>query len=467
MANRKINKLIELTLQSHVEKKKVPLSHVIDKPDINLRNRKHKIIRGLDDRKDFFEADSMYLPYFKKCCALIASSELTELDENHYKINAPYTYSDNYQTSEFKFKHQYITPLVGSAVAIGQNEVLTAYHVVKNAIIDKNRDPLDFSLVFDYQMNSPDQQEYIIEKTAVFQVARIITPTEIQADANMANFGENDFVFLEVTENIPNERIAKIDTASVVQLPTCYAIGYPHKLPAKITETSPTYTVENNHLGKIKLDLFQFNSGSPVFNQDTHSLEGILTNAYKSTFDEEHRLKRTNDEDDNKDTFIKIGYIEPFLKTILNLKKNATMSKNQKLETDFEPIYAQLSVTRFEIIRQLDMAKDDAPTVIIKLYDFYMDNDEFDIKVLLDDKEFLNIERLFLSVKGKYLEIALTDKLLNPLIKNNFKLTIQITRKNNPSIGTFEIYILREIPEQDGSQPIGGTQGDIMVVKKP
>lgn len=345
--------------------------------------------------------------------------------------------------------------------------MLTAYHVVKNAIIDKNRDPLDFSLVFDYQMNSPDQQEYIIEKTAVFQVARIITPTEIQADANMANFGENDFVFLEVTENIPNERIAKIDTASVVQLPTCYAIGYPHKLPAKITETSPTYTVENNHLGKIKLDLFQFNSGSPVFNQDTHSLEGILTNAYKSTFDEEHRLKRTNDEDDNKDTFIKIGYIEPFLKTILNLKKNATMSKNQKLETDFEPIYAQLSVTRFEIIRQLDMAKDDAPTVIIKLYDFYMDNDEFDIKVLLDDKEFLNIERLFLSVKGKYLEIALTDKLLNPLIKNNFKLTIQITRKNNPSIGTFEIYILREIPEQDGSQPIGGTQGDIMVVKKP
>ncbi|MBX7225288.1 MAG: hypothetical protein K1X55_04610 [Chitinophagales bacterium] len=426
-----------------------------------------KILRGFDDRKDFYDVNSEYAPNFKTCCALIPSSELIEFDEHHYKIYAPYTFGENFSTPEFMFRNQHIISLAGTAVAIGQNEILTAYHVVKNAILDKNRNPTDFSLVFDYQMNAPDQKEYLVEKTAVFQLSRIITPKEIDANAEITNFGENDFVFLVVTENIPDERIAKINNLSATELPPYYAIGYPHKLPAKMTGISPTFATDNVHLGQIKLDLFQFNSGSPLFNRDTHHLEGILISAYKPSLDQDRRLQKTDDADDNKDTFIKIGYIEPYLKTILNLKKNENMSKKNENRTKIEPIYSQLSVTRFEIIRQIDLAKDDEPTAMIRLYDFETDDDAFDTEVLLDGKGFSNLSNFSLNAKGRCIEVMLSDKMLNPLNERNFNITIKITRKSKPDDGTFELSIIREIPEKDGSQPIGGTQGDIMVVNKP
>ncbi|MRG46125.1 trypsin-like serine protease [Chitinophaga sp. SYP-B3965] len=192
---------------------------------------------------------------------IILKENLQAVTDSFYRINTSLTLGSKYGLCIGQaFATQ---PVAGEGTAFlikGDGpQIMTANHVFT--------EPVDhYAIVFGYEVlnKTGGAYETFIPITDIYYLTQILYKDE-QLDVAVAAL------------NKPTDRPPlTFSTSAPAKEQDVYMIGYPCGLPAKVAMNAGVK--ENNHPQYFytSLDAFQGNSGSPVFNMNTHEIIGIL-----------------------------------------------------------------------------------------------------------------------------------------------------------------------------------------------
>jgi S1-C subfamily serine protease len=150
-----------------------------------------------------------------------------------------------------------------SGVLVGEDVIATAAHCIVG------KELTAFSYVFGYHMRDATTPELIINNTDIYQAREVIAWQLDQAGS--------DWALIRLDRSVANHRIARIRQAGTLSTgQPVHAIGYPMGLPAKFAG-GVVQSNKDTVFFTSDIPTYPGNSGSPVFNSDTHAVEGILT----------------------------------------------------------------------------------------------------------------------------------------------------------------------------------------------
>jgi len=156
----------------------------------------------------------------------------------------------------------YNQPMISecTGVAIDKNLILTASHCIAEESL------MNLRFVFNYKMLDNNKANLILKNDEVLIPEKIVS-----IDTNL------DYAIIKVSGKIPGDRIAKYrETDKIPDQQSLYVIGTPHGLPIKIDTNGVVLENADTYYFFAAIDTFKGNSGSPIFNKETHKVEGIL-----------------------------------------------------------------------------------------------------------------------------------------------------------------------------------------------
>jgi len=225
-----------------------------------------KVIYGADDRVDVYqETDPGQLARVRATCGLLRSSSLMDNGNGTYTINAgSYAVSRNLCPSEPYASQP--TAMFCTGFMVGPRRITTAGHCLSADDID------GVAIVFGFEMLDT------VTPVTTVNADQVYFPTTI---ISQANDGALDYCVVDVDRDItsPGASPLPLRTEGAVTLgQQVGVIGHPVGIPMKIAfGASTVVTVNDNpNIFEANLDTYGGNSGSPVFDQATGIVEGIL-----------------------------------------------------------------------------------------------------------------------------------------------------------------------------------------------
>ncbi len=245
------------------------------------------MIYGRDHRKDFQEvaaslqndADSVVLVV--KAAAVIAIYGRPE--EVMLKTNAFTSLGGVPISPDERFYGQPFIDDIGVAtgVLLAPDVVALAGHSLAAAKLEELR----FVFGFRMQRNEAgtiEAQTILLTNEVYCAQSVIASEWDVRQDA--------DWALVRLTRPVSNHRPAQIRRkGQVASGQAVHLIGHPLGLPLKIATDGTVFESANPHFAaqtfETNLDAFPGNSGSPVFNSETHELEGILSKVHARHFE--------------------------------------------------------------------------------------------------------------------------------------------------------------------------------------
>lgn len=189
---------------------------------------------------------------------VIEKNMLHRIADSFYQVDAAITLEQRYNLCPgIPFGTQPVVG-VGTAFVIGDQELMTAAHVFEGP-------PENYALIFGFEMAT---------KAGAFEsiipAAKIYFPDKIQQLDDQLD------VCTFRTERPLGRKTLKLANKLPADKTEIYMIGFPSGLPQKIALNANI--IDNRHQSYCytSLDAFQGNSGSPVFDINTHEVIGIL-----------------------------------------------------------------------------------------------------------------------------------------------------------------------------------------------
>jgi hypothetical protein len=150
-----------------------------------------------------------------------------------------------------------------SGFLVGHDIVATAGHCVNASNV------ADVRFVFGFRMLDATNAQVEIDNAEIYGGLKLIGRREVSDGA--------DWALVRIDRRVTNHRIVRLRrTGLIASDQAVQVIGHPNGLPTKFADGA---TVRNNQpvaFFVANLDTYGGNSGSPVFNSDTHVVEGIL-----------------------------------------------------------------------------------------------------------------------------------------------------------------------------------------------
>lgn len=223
-----------------------------------------KVIYGIDNRKDLYEVTNpIHLEYARATAAQMPAASLSSTLGPDIQILGRTLQSRNVCAKE-RFSNQ-ITAARCSGFLVAPDLLMTAGHCVK----DQN-DCNGYSWVFDYKMSSANQMMIKITRNEVYRCSKIVARA-------MDNATMNDFALIKLDRAVNGRKPLVIRKEGEVKVgEKLMVIGYPSNLPAKLADGAKVRDSANPYYFVADLDSYGGNSGSPVINEATGLVEGIL-----------------------------------------------------------------------------------------------------------------------------------------------------------------------------------------------
>jgi hypothetical protein len=228
--------------------------------------RKAQIKRSIyqdDDRKDWFEIDDQKI--LKSCnsaCAIVNKSHIKPNADGTYSLINPGTLQDSYNLcSSVRY---FVQPLIADCTgfAISKRMIATAGHCIDSGNLS------EYFFVFDFKMINASDANLKIPAANVFKGIQVLDP-------NMNN--ALDFAVILIDRPVAADRISTIrQSGTLSDGHLLYAIGYPLGLPLKYSYNALIRSNDDANYFNSNLDVFEGNSGSPVYDSETNVVEGIL-----------------------------------------------------------------------------------------------------------------------------------------------------------------------------------------------
>ena len=247
--------IISLTLCLACSKKQV-VSSTHDPTD--------KVIYGDDNRADLYTIkDTAWYEIAKSTVALMDSAKLIEF-ENHYEVPSKKFGEQMILCEGEPFWHQPIAADC-SGFLIDEDIVITAGHCVR---VEGYCHLTSF--IFDYSYRKESDNPTKVPKENVYQCKRLI-----HSQANGVT--NNDFAVIQLDRKVKDRSPLPYRQQGQIQVgDKVTVIGHPFGLPTKFADDATVRETFDSIYFKTNLDTFAGNSGSPIFNENTGLVEGIL-----------------------------------------------------------------------------------------------------------------------------------------------------------------------------------------------
>jgi hypothetical protein len=222
-----------------------------------------KVIYGTDDRVDVFElAAGSDLDDVDSVVALFRSSAVSDNGDGTSTLRIQsFARAQNLCSGE-RFRDQPVGAFC-SGFLVAPDIIATAGHCLNSSNVTSVR------FVFGFRMRDATTAETVIPNTEIYRGVALLGREEVGTGP--------DWAVVRIDRPVTNHRIVRIRRSGKIgDTQTVHVIGHPTGLPTKfaggavVRDNGPkTFFIAN-------LDTFGGNSGSPVFNSDTHEVEGIL-----------------------------------------------------------------------------------------------------------------------------------------------------------------------------------------------
>ncbi|MCS6947504.1 MAG: serine protease [Steroidobacteraceae bacterium] len=165
-----------------------------------------------------------------------------------------------------------------SGLLIGPRHVLTCWHGWTHFFADAQL------AIFDYYARSPCDNPTTLPASRIYRVRPY--PSSVPPRTDAAELASGDWVILELERSV--EHLQFEVSPPVIARPqlgrAVYTLGYPCGLPLKLASNA-TILHQGGVEFRTDLDTFSGNSGSPVFDAETHALVGIVVQGQKNEGD--------------------------------------------------------------------------------------------------------------------------------------------------------------------------------------
>jgi len=225
-----------------------------------------EVIYGVDNRIDAFELDGGFWEEKARSVVMkVKNTKMKKLSNGKIKLLGKVLKDYKTMCANEKFVDQRLNADC-TGFLIGEDIVATAGHCMKDKF-----DCEHFSWVFDYKLKGPDDKKYHkVYPENVFTCKKILTSA-------YARGKDLDFAIVQLDRKVEGRTPLELRTEGRVKDGTNLAIiGHPSGLPLKFADGAEVIKNTSKDFFSANLDSFQNNSGSPVFNQDTGVVEGIL-----------------------------------------------------------------------------------------------------------------------------------------------------------------------------------------------
>jgi hypothetical protein len=222
-----------------------------------------KVIYGTDDRLDVFQInDQSILSDADSVVALFRANSVVDNGNGTSTLRTQNFATSNNLCPGEPFRDQ-PTGAFCSGFLVAPDIIATAGHCVNSSNVTNIR------FVFGFRMLNASTAQTVISNTEIYRGVNLIGRQEVDDGA--------DWALVRIDRPVLNHRIAQIRrTGKITDNQAVHVIGHPSGLPTKVAGNA---TVRNNTPSAFfvaNLDTYGGNSGSPVFNSNTHEVEGVL-----------------------------------------------------------------------------------------------------------------------------------------------------------------------------------------------
>jgi hypothetical protein len=222
-----------------------------------------KAIYGTDDRMDIFQLPAG--PNLDDVDSVVALFQAAAVMDNGNGTSTLQT--QNFGTARNlcageRFREQ-PTGAFCSGFLVAPDIIATAGHCVNANNVANVR------FVFGFRMRNATTTETVINNAEIFRGVAVIGRQEV--------LNGPDWALVRIDRPVTNHRIVRIRRSGQIgDTQAVHVIGHPSGLPTKFAGGAAVRDNQPNAFFVANLDTYGGNSGSPVFNSDTHEVEGIL-----------------------------------------------------------------------------------------------------------------------------------------------------------------------------------------------
>lgn len=266
-------------------------------------NASPTVIYGEDNRIDpILSSNTMHRELARSTAAMIPNRNLLINDGNVIVGGASLEQRGICKKERFS---QQLTAANCSGFIVGPKTLVTAGHCIRSM-----RDCTGSKWVFDYQVESEDQQWAMVPRSSVYSCKKIVRTV-------LDSRTKDDWAVLELDRAVTDRRILEYRKAGrPAKNAPLVVIGHPTGLPTKIADGA-NVRIRYDKYFTANLDTYGGNSGSAVFNAETGVVEGILVRgATDYVYDRQLKCKVSNRLPNNGGRGEDVTYITniPFLK---------------------------------------------------------------------------------------------------------------------------------------------------------
>jgi hypothetical protein len=227
-----------------------------------LKDRQ-EVIYGVDDRQDLFQVtDQAILNDADSVVALFRRTEVVDNGNGTSRLQTQNFGTARNLCATERFRDQPIGAFC-SGFLVAPDIIATAGHCVDAGNVTDTR------FVFGYRMTNATTPRTTIDNGEIYRGVNVI-------DRQLVGNGA-DWALVRVDRSVANHRVAPIRrTGRVADKQALHVIGHPVGLPTKVAGGAVVRDNQPAAHFVANLDTYGGNSGSPVFNRNSHVVEGIL-----------------------------------------------------------------------------------------------------------------------------------------------------------------------------------------------
>lgn len=258
-----------------------PLRHYSASQLLAVLDKRMKIVYGNDDRVDlrvlekrrdqFIELGirtdrlDQILSNARSVASVLDKGRVAEIPGEDRSLIITGTYGAPMDLCRTEAFYGQPTASFCTAFFVGKDIVVTAGHCVDETDVKNSRFLFDFRMPRDG--NHPET--LIVENDRIYRGVELLGRELTQNGP--------DWAVVRVDRPIADRPALRIRTSGKIDEGTdVYVIGHPSGLPAKFADGAIVRDNSNDDFFVSNLDTYGGNSGSPVFNRNTHEVEGIL-----------------------------------------------------------------------------------------------------------------------------------------------------------------------------------------------
>lgn len=225
--------------------------------------RKQKVIYGEDNRIDAYEvSDPSLLQDMLSVVALFDTRNISANADGTSTLECDFFGATRKLCQQEPFRNQ-PAGAFGSGVLVDSDIVATAGHCVNESNLAR------VAFAFGFRMNGDSSARLLLPQEDLYRGSELI--------ARVMSADGADYALVRLDRAAAGHPIAKLRrTGRISDSQTVHVIGHPCGLPTKVASSAVVRDNSRDEFFVANLDTFGGNSGSPVFNSDTHEVEGLL-----------------------------------------------------------------------------------------------------------------------------------------------------------------------------------------------